>query len=58
VTRRIESSTRVPALLGIMLSASAVPAVWAQASFERVGDVDALGYRVVYPLAGLLLAGA
>lgn len=56
VTRRIESSTRVPALLALVLAAAAVPALWAQASFERVGDIDMLGYRIVLPVAGLLIA--
>lgn len=57
VTRRIESSTRVPALFALGLASAAVPAVWAQASFERVGDVDALGYRIVLQVAGVLIAG-
>ncbi|WP_419703620.1 DUF418 domain-containing protein [Promicromonospora sp. NFX87] len=57
VTRRVESSTRVPAVLALVLAAAAVPAVWAQASFERVGDTDLLGYRIVLQVAGVLLAG-
>ncbi|MFD6142970.1 DUF418 domain-containing protein [Promicromonospora sp. NPDC060271] len=57
VTRRIESSTRVPALLALGLTAAAVPALWAQASFEQVGDVDTLGYRIVLQAAGVLIAG-
>ncbi|WP_206074626.1 DUF418 domain-containing protein [Antribacter gilvus] len=57
VTRRIEDSTGGPALLALGLAAGAVPALWAQASYERAGDVGTLGYRIVYPLAGLLLAG-
>ncbi|MFD2796602.1 DUF418 domain-containing protein [Promicromonospora vindobonensis] len=56
VTRRIEDSTRVPALLTLVLAAAAVPALWAQASFERVGDIDALGYRIVFQVAGILIA--
>jgi uncharacterized membrane protein YeiB len=57
VTRRIEDSARVPALLALVLAVAAVPAAWAQASFERVGDVDAPGYRIVFAVAGLLIAG-
>ncbi len=57
VTRRIEDSTRVPALLALVLAAAAVPAAWAQASFERVGDIDASGYRMIFAVAGLLIAG-
>ncbi|MBE1875533.1 DUF418 domain-containing protein [Myceligenerans pegani] len=58
VVRRIEDSTRVPAALGLVLAACAVPAVQVQARFEAAGDIDALGHRIAYPLAGLLLAGA
>jgi uncharacterized protein len=57
VSHRIEDSTRAPALLALVLAGGAVPAVLAQASFEHAGDVDTAGYRIVYPLAGLLLAG-
>lgn len=57
MTRRIEDSTRVPALLALVLTAGAVPAVLAQASFERAGDVDALAYRILFQAAGLLIAG-
>lgn len=57
VTRRIEHSTRVPAALAIVLTAAAVPAAWAQVSFERGGDTDTLGYRIVFATAGLLIAG-
>lgn len=58
VIRRIEHSTRVPAALGLLLAACAVPAVQVQAQFEATGDIDAVGHRIAYPLAGLLLAGA
>jgi uncharacterized membrane protein YeiB len=57
VTRRIEDSTRVAALLGLVLAVAAMPAVWAQASFERAGDLDAVGYRIVVQVAGILIAG-
>lgn len=57
VTRRIEDSSRVPALLALVLGAAAVPAVLAQASFEGAGDTDTIAYRIVLPVAGLLLAG-
>jgi len=57
VTRRVEDSARVPALPALVLAAAAVPAVRTQASFERVGDIDAAGYRTVFAVAGLLIAG-
>jgi uncharacterized protein len=57
VTRRIEDSTRVPALLALVLGAAAVPAAWAQAAFERGGDIDAPGYRTAFAIAGVLIAG-
>lgn len=57
VTHRIQDSTRVPALLALVLAVAAVPAAWAQASFERVGDIDAPVYRMSFAVAGLLIAG-
>jgi uncharacterized protein len=57
VVRRFEDSTRVPAVLGLVLAACAVPVTWVQAQFEAVGDIDAWEYRIAYPLAGLLIAG-
>ncbi|WP_423462007.1 DUF418 domain-containing protein [Promicromonospora sp. MS192] len=57
VTRRIEDSTRVPALLALLLAAAAVPVLAAQASFERTGEVDTTGFRIAFPVAGLLVAG-
>jgi uncharacterized membrane protein YeiB len=57
VVRRFEDSTRVPAVLGLVLAACAVPVTWVQARFEAVGDIDAREYQVAYPLAGLLIAG-
>jgi uncharacterized protein len=54
---RIEGPARVPAVLGLVLAAGAAPVLWLQAGFERSGDVDGWGYRLSYPLAGLLLAG-
>lgn len=57
VVRRFEESTRVPAVLGLVLAACAVPVAWVQARFEAVGDIDAVEYQIAYPLAGLLIAG-
>ncbi|WP_028923290.1 DUF418 domain-containing protein [Pseudonocardia acaciae] len=57
VVAGIERSTRAPAVLGLVLAAGAAPVLWLQAQFERSGDVDGWGFRLCYPLAGLLLAG-
>lgn len=57
VVRRFEDSTRVPAVLGLLLAACAVPVTWVQARFEAAGDIDAVEYQIAYPLAGLLIAG-
>lgn len=57
VVRRFEDSTRVPAVLGLLLAACAVPVAWVQARFEAAGDIDAVGHQIAYPLAGLLIAG-
>lgn len=57
VVRRFEDSTRVPAVLALLLAACAVPVTWVQARFEAAGDIDAVEYRIAYPLAGLLIAG-
>lgn len=57
VVRRFEDSTRVPAVLALLLAACAVPVAWVQARFEAAGDIDAVEHRIAYPLAGLLIAG-
>ncbi|GAB3164944.1 hypothetical protein GCM10027059_21860 [Myceligenerans halotolerans] len=59
---RIEGTNRapvlpVPVLPAVAFAAGAAPAVWAQAALENTGDVDTLGYRIVFQLAGLLTAG-
>lgn len=57
VVARIQRSTRMPAVLGLVLAAGAAPVLWLQAGFERSRDLDSLGSRIAYPGAGLLLAG-
>ncbi|GAA0995885.1 hypothetical protein GCM10009555_090760 [Acrocarpospora macrocephala] len=53
VIARMESSTRIPAMLGLVLAAAAVPLVWVQAGMQ----FDDPAFRFVLPAAGLLLAG-
>ncbi|WP_228639188.1 DUF418 domain-containing protein [Microtetraspora sp. AC03309] len=53
VIYRIERSTRVPAVLGLVLAAGAAPVLWWQAG-SRSGDPD---FSVLMAGAGLLLAG-
>ncbi|GAA4207676.1 hypothetical protein GCM10022252_71690 [Streptosporangium oxazolinicum] len=53
VIGRMERSVRVPALLGLLFAAGAVPAVWLQVG-TRVGDPY---FNSWFGLAGLLMAG-
>ncbi len=57
VVARIERTARVPAVLGAVFAVGAAPLLWLQVGFERTGDVDGPIARIVYPGAGLLLAG-
>ncbi|WP_329083682.1 DUF418 domain-containing protein [Streptosporangium sp. NBC_01469] len=54
VIDRIERSTRVPATLGLLFAAGAVPAVWLQIETR----MDAPHFNTWFGLAGLLIAGA
>ena len=55
VIDRIEDSTRVPALLGLLLAVAATPALWWQ---DAAGaDVATWAFSVSFALAGLLIAG-
>ncbi|GII19205.1 DUF418 domain-containing protein [Planomonospora parontospora] len=55
VTGRIERSVRVPAVLGLVFTAGAVPAVLLQ---TESGATGAGGFGSWFALAGLLMAGA
>ncbi|GAA4981817.1 DUF418 domain-containing protein [Actinopolymorpha pittospori] len=55
VVDRIERSIRVPALLGLLLAAAAVPALWWQNAAGA--DVATSAFSVSFALAGLLIAG-
>ncbi|MEW9528069.1 DUF418 domain-containing protein [Microbispora sp. NPDC049125] len=56
VIDRIERSTRMPAVLGLILAAGAVPAVWWQVRAQG-GDVGGADFGRSMSVAGLLLAG-
>jgi uncharacterized membrane protein YeiB len=56
VIHRIEQSIRVPAVLGLMLAAGAVPALWWQVGLEARGTSESDVSRSI-AMAGLLLAG-
>ncbi|WP_155349010.1 DUF418 domain-containing protein [Acrocarpospora pleiomorpha] len=53
VIGRMENSTRIPAMLGLLLAAAAVPLVWVQSGLS----FDDPSFRFILPAAGLLLAG-
>ncbi len=55
VIDRIERSTLVPAVLGLVFAAAAMPAVWLQVESEAAG---AESFSSWFALAGLLMAGA
>ncbi|MBG0829036.1 DUF418 domain-containing protein [Planomonospora sp. ID67723] len=55
VIDRIERSTRVPAALGLVFAAGAVPALWLQIEAGAAGADD---FSSWFALAGLLTAGA
>jgi hypothetical protein len=55
VIDRIERSTLVPAMLGLVFGAAAMPAVWLQVESEAAG---AESFSSWFALAGLLMAGA
>ncbi|WP_084517685.1 DUF418 domain-containing protein [Microtetraspora niveoalba] len=54
VIGRIERSTRVPAVLGLVFAAAAAPALWWQ---TRTMSGDLRGFSSALALAGVLLAG-
>jgi uncharacterized membrane protein YeiB len=56
VIHRMEQSVRVPAVLGLMLAAGAVPALWWQVGLEAGGMSESDVSRAI-AVAGLLLAG-
>ncbi|WP_157254077.1 DUF418 domain-containing protein [Nonomuraea typhae] len=53
VVGRLEGAVRVPAVLGVVLAAGAVPALWMQVGTP----VDAAAFPVWFAVAGLLMAG-
>ncbi|MER6948675.1 DUF418 domain-containing protein [Nonomuraea sp. NPDC000554] len=53
VIDRIERSTRVPAVLGLVLAVAAAPVLWVQAG----SNADDQGFSLALAVAGLLLAG-
>ncbi|MET8054220.1 MULTISPECIES: DUF418 domain-containing protein [unclassified Streptosporangium] len=55
VIDRMEQSTRVPAVLGLVFAAGAVPALWWQVGLA--GDTNDPGFGLSMAVAGLLLAG-
>jgi uncharacterized protein len=56
VIDRIERSTRVPAVLGLVLAAGAAPVLWWQAGLQT-GDPSNSDFSLSFAVAGLLLAG-
>ncbi|GGS56067.1 hypothetical protein GCM10010156_13290 [Planobispora rosea] len=54
VVDRLEHSVRVPAVLGLILTAGAVPALWLQTG-TRIGEG---AFNLWFALAGLLIAGS
>ncbi|WP_433255947.1 DUF418 domain-containing protein [Streptosporangium sp. CA-135522] len=57
VIDRVEQSTRVPALLGLVLAAGAAPVLWVQTG-QRADDVHSSAFGISLAGTGLLLAGA
>ncbi|GAA0224012.1 DUF418 domain-containing protein [Cryptosporangium japonicum] len=55
VVARIDARPRITAVLGLAFALAAVPAVLVQL---RAGSTDPGGFRIAYPVAGLLTAGA
>ncbi|RCG28990.1 DUF418 domain-containing protein [Sphaerisporangium album] len=56
VIDRIDRSTHVPTVVGLVLAAGAAPALWWQAQ-PHPGDLDTLGFALTLAVPGLLLAG-
>ncbi|WP_433555800.1 DUF418 domain-containing protein [Pseudonocardia xinjiangensis] len=55
VVDRLERSTRVPAVVGLVLAAGAAPAVWWQT--RQLGDMGGADFNRAMTLAGVLIAG-